>query len=379
MWYGRIKAAVAFFLLPVIVARTYQVTARYPNPVKIPALALRGDQCGLSWDSGTPMAQTDNSTWFVALECPDDMASFEMKVLIADRTWMLGGNHRGNINASATTLYPWFFTYQGSLETTRNVWSPELNNSRDVVYYMPPSFYENTLKVHVNVLVMHDGQNLFEANTAFMGNAWYCQNTLDATIIGGSTDEVLIVGPYNTADRNDEYTYVYDPSEGFGGLGDLYLDWIESTLLPFTTSRYANRVAIERPTLGILGSSLGGLISCYAAWTRPQVYGKAGCMSSSFWWDSNDFQTNVVPNTTALVASGFSKPQIYLDSGTGSVGEVECTAYTLNVFDQLVNNDGFVEGSDVWRYVDPGAQHSESYWGPRFHIPMEDLYPASTI
>jgi hypothetical protein len=33
------------------------------------------------------------------------------------------------------------------------------------------------------------------------------------------------VGAYNTNDRNNEYTYVYDPSEGFGGKGDLYLNW----------------------------------------------------------------------------------------------------------------------------------------------------------
>ena len=125
---------------------------------------------------------------------------------------------------------------QGTLEIAKNVYSNELKNYRDVIYYLPPSYYENTLKVHANVLVMHDGQNLFSAATAPYG-AWYCQNTLDTTIIGGTTDEVLIVGPYNTVDRNDEYTYVFDPSEGFGGKGDLYLDWIESSLLPLTDSR----------------------------------------------------------------------------------------------------------------------------------------------
>ncbi len=41
--------------------------------------------------------------------------------------------------------------------------------------------------------------------------------------------------------------------------------------------------------------------------------------------------------------------------------------------------DGFVGETDVFQYVDEGATHSESYWGPRFHIPMEDLYPSKTV
>ncbi|CAE7362164.1 ybbA [Symbiodinium microadriaticum] len=219
---------------------------------------------------------------------------------------------------------------------------------------------------------MHDGQNLFNKATAYMGNAWMCQESLDTSIIGGTTDEVLIVGAYNTADRMDEYTYVYDPSEGAGGKGDLYLDWIESTLIPLVEDNF--RVDISRERLGILGSSLGGLLSCYAGWTRADVYGKVGCMSSSFWWDENDFQNNVIPGSTP--AKPFN--DIYMDSGTGSLGEKECTAYTANIYDQMVNK-GYVENEQVFKYVDEGATHSESYWGPRFHIPMEALYPAANV
>lgn len=51
-------------------------------------------------------------------------------------------------------------------------------------------------------------------------------------------DEILIVGAYNTIDRNNEYTYSFDASEGFGGKGDLYLDWIESTLVPVVEENF---------------------------------------------------------------------------------------------------------------------------------------------
>ena len=98
---------------------------------------------------------------------------------------------------------------------------------------------------------MHDGQNLFDPATAFLGNAWNIQDTLNPEIVAGKMAEVLVVGVYNTDNRTYEYTYSYDPSEGFGGDGDLYLDYLESTILPFVKNQY--RVELQRESLGILG------------------------------------------------------------------------------------------------------------------------------
>ena len=35
---------------------------------------------------------------------------------------------------------------------------------------------------------------------------------------------------------------------------------------------------------GIVGFSFGGLVSCYAAWARPDAFDAAGCTSPSFWF-----------------------------------------------------------------------------------------------
>ena len=58
------------------------------------------------------------------------------------------------------------------------------------------------------------------------------------------------------------------------------------------------------------GSSLGGLISCYATYTRPTYFNKAICMSSSFWWNSEDFNNKILKNGTYTPSTS-----IYLDSG----------------------------------------------------------------
>lgn len=116
------------------------------------------------------------------------------------------------------------------------------------------------------------------------------------------------------------------------------------------------------------------VLSMVLGWTRSDVYGKVGCMSSSFWWDDNDYQHNVVPNSTPDAPHNV----FYMDSGNGSLGEKECTAFTANIYDQMVEK-GFKEQVEVFTYVDEGATHSESYWGPRMHIGIEDLYPPSTV
>jgi len=63
-----------------------------------------------------------------------------------------------------------------------------------VIVYTPPSYNENTLKFYEDVIVMHDGQNLFNDSTSFGGLAWNIQDALDSLIIDGVVREVVVVG-----------------------------------------------------------------------------------------------------------------------------------------------------------------------------------------
>lgn len=61
------------------------------------------------------------------------------------------------------------------------------------------------------------------------------------------------------------------------------------------------------------GSSLGGLISCYAVYKRPTFFRAGICMSSSFWWNNEDFNNQVITkdynqNTVLYLDSGDSGP-----------------------------------------------------------------------
>ena len=134
------------------------------------------------------------------------------------------------------------------------------------------------------------------------------------------------------------------------------------------------RISIDKGgRLGISGSSLGGLISCYAAWKRPNVYGRAGCISSSFWWNNQDMLNVVLPSR---VMKPSERPLIYMDSGTEG-GEATIMKDTSNVLSYLTKVGGYTKGLNVESFVDQGGQHSETSWGKRFSRPISFLYPIS--
>ncbi len=142
--------------------------------------------------------------------------------ILCDGVWQVGANVATQLTASGSfDVYPWFFTTSGTVALLGSVASPVLNNTRPIIVYTPPSYTENPLKPVTHVLVMHDGQNLFNDSTSFGGLSWRVQDTIDELINAGLMHDVLVIGVYNTAQRTYEYTYSYDSGEGAGGHGNL--------------------------------------------------------------------------------------------------------------------------------------------------------------
>lgn len=275
---------------------------------------------------------------------------------------MTGPNHVFNIPTSSssgsTTLWPSFHPSINAIVDTAPIKSAYLTYSRKLSIYYPISYFDNPYKQY-ELLLMHDGQNLFDPSKAAFGVAWMCQNTTNRLIVEGKIREIIIVGIWNTQERNTEYTYSYDPEEKFGGKGDKYLDFIEKELLPrLKTNELSGRIDNSKP-VSIGGSSLGGLISCYATYTRPKVFQNSICMSSSFWWNSEDFLGKVIPSQPYSPST-----KIYVDSGDSGPSS-DSKNQTLRVYAAL-KSKGYSEGNNIFYYLDKGGQHSEAYWARRF-------------
>ena len=98
------------------------------------------------------------------------------------------------------TIYPSFKPAANKIVDKANVVSKILGNSRKCSIYYPPSFFDNTFKKY-EVLLLHDGQNLFDPSQAAFGTAWLVQNTINEQASQGTMREIVVVGIWNTADR----------------------------------------------------------------------------------------------------------------------------------------------------------------------------------
>jgi predicted alpha/beta superfamily hydrolase len=239
-------------------------------------------------------------------------------------------------------------TVVGRVKVLREVQSPQLDNARDIVVYLPPSY--DSGEGRYPVLYMHDGQNLFDQATSF-GGEWRVDETMEAVAAEGV--EAIVVGIPNMGDeRCEEYSPFVDEKEG-GGCGDAYLEFIVQTLKPIVDREL--RTLPEREHTGIVGSSMGGLISLYGFFKEPDTFGFAGVMSPALWFADRA----VFP----FIEQAPPRPgRIYLDVGTQ---EGETTLRNAREMRDLLGGKGYVEGALLY-VEDEGAGHTESAWAERF-------------
>jgi predicted alpha/beta superfamily hydrolase len=235
-----------------------------------------------------------------------------------------------------------------SLQIMEQLYSPELDCHRDVLVAVPASAALGDQRYPV--VYMHDGQNLFDPATSYMGH-WELAATLADHALEGL--EAIVVGiPNMGRSRRYEYSPFHDPVHGGGG-GDRYLRFLCETLKP--------RIDAAFPTLpdpsatAVAGSSLGGLISLYALFRRPDTFGVAGVMSPALWVAGRAILDYV---RRAPVPGG----RIYLDIGTAE-GEDELRE-ARQLRDLLVER-GYTPGHDLVYVEDEGATHHERAWGRR--------------
>lgn len=149
------------------------VTVMYPETnLQGQQLFLRGDGLGLNWNAGRPVPRVGTDRFALTLDfnAADVGQLVQMKALIGDRYWQMGANEMIELRGFGfnITLYPWFQSSTGRYFVINSIPSPQLGNTRDMVMYIPPSYGENPYKSY-ELLVMHDGQNLFNDSTAFLG------------------------------------------------------------------------------------------------------------------------------------------------------------------------------------------------------------------
>ncbi|MBI3586410.1 MAG: histidine kinase [Ignavibacteriales bacterium] len=229
-----------------------------------------------------------------------------------------------------------------------------LAHERDVIVWLPPS-YSNDETKRYPVLYMHDGQNIFDPTTSYIGYDWHADEVADSLIRVGKIQEIIIVGIDNTADRMREYSD--------SDLGKRYADFIVQQVKPMIDKTY--RTKPDRENTAVMGSSMGGVISFMLVWWYPDVFSQAGCLSNAFWVDDD----KVLKDVRAYKGSKKSV-RIYLDVG-GLEGGMK-QGYDEMV--KLLKDKGYNEGKDLEYFFDKDAEHNEYAWAHRLWRPLTFMF-----
>jgi len=245
---------------------------------------------------------------------------------------------------------------------------------RNVSVWRPP-VSEDVPPLPTGVVYMHDGQNLFNPKTAFIGIDWGVGKTMSRLVSEQIVPPAMVVGVWNTAERLAEYF----PQRAFDTVtdetlreqlvqkygepaGDSYLDFLVEELKPFVDRRYP---VLKGPRYThVMGSSMGGLISLYALCRYPDVFGAAACLSTHF-PHQIDFFLDWLRENLPL------NRRLYFDYGTTGGDEgIEARQMRVN---EVLAEKGYVEGENLVVRRFEGADHSERAWRARVHMPLRFL------
>ncbi|MDJ0755008.1 MAG: alpha/beta hydrolase-fold protein [Ardenticatenaceae bacterium] len=248
---------------------------------------------------------------------------------------------------------------------------------RNVDVWLPPGYRADSKK-RFGVLYMHDGQNLFYKQYSDSGEDWGIVPAMEKLIAAGEVPEVIIVGIWNTDRRLAEYLpqRPFETAQGqkaqkklppdFGNtiLSDSYLRFLVEELKPFIDGEY--RTVGSREHTSVMGSSMGGLVSLYASCQYPDVFSGAGCVSTH--WPAVD---GVMLDYLKEHLPQPGHHRIYYDYGTETLDALY-EPHQLKV-DALMRESGYQGEKDWITRRFEGAEHSESAWRERVHIPLTFL------
>ncbi len=257
---------------------------------------------------------------------------------------------------------------------------------RDIFIWLPDNYQPAQT---YELLIMHDGNMLFDAKTTWNGQEWGVDEHAAMLTKQKRTRPFIVVGIANGGDfRHSEYfpqkvfnhfrleekkrLFALEREKNtplFAGpvRSDAYLMFIVNELLPFMHKHY--RLKKGKQYTHMMGSSMGGLISLYALCEYPNIFGQVASLSTH--WPGAMLQSNHVPQALlqyfkqCLPIAG--QHRIYFDHGTETLDQFY--APFQRQVDAVMEAKGFTS-KDWQTQVFKGADHSENAWRQRLQVPL---------
>ncbi len=242
---------------------------------------------------------------------------------------------------------------------------PALGRTKRVFVCLPADLGKG---VRRPVLFMQDGHNLFDPRDTAYGASWNVHQALDRLSRAGLSAPIVVGVDGGSPHRFDEYSPWVSTNLGtvkallgdgpHGGEGAAYVDWLADDLKPFIDKTYPT----DPDRTWIAGSSMGGLISLYAACRRPETFSKIGAFSPAVWFAETE--------SLACLSTSFpADAGAYVDIGTMETSDPANPAFPTIYLDgaRRVRDALRKRGvADLLYVEDEGAIHHESAWERRF-------------
>lgn len=363
------------FLILIFISISLSVTAQltlhvvsYPAESPDPlSIYVAGNFTG--WDPGDPAYQlTDNLDGTFSITITPAAGLLEFKFTRGDWATVEGNafggylpnrtfNYTGGEAELEIDILTWEDLGPGWSTAAENVfildedfYMPQLDRYRRIWMYLPPDYDVSTNDY--KVLYMHDGQNVFDLATSFAGE-WEVDETLNTLFDEGDEGCIVVAIDNGGGERLNEYSPWAIPLYGVEGLGEYYIDFIVETLKPYIDANY--RTKPEREFTGIMGSSMGGLISTYAGVEHRETFSRVGSFSPAYWiTDSCYIHVEETAHDAAM--------RIY--SIGGELEGISMTA-GLEEMDNALQSAGYTS-DEYLTVIHPDGQHSEWYWAREF-------------
>lgn len=269
-----------------------------------------------------------------------------------------------------------------------NDYKSEFVKPRNVEIWLPDNYGKDP-EQYYRLVLMQDGQNVFNPATSFTGIAWGADHLMDSLIKMNLVVPTIVVAVWNTNLRMREYLPVLEDKNGNPEtlkedflkeyeldklpkdetviLSNAYLKFLVNELLPDLRANF--KISKDRKDITIMGSSAGALLAFKAFCKYPEVFGNAGCLSTH--WPVKGGYAESLQHFIPEWLPAPDNRRIYFDFGSLGL-DAQYKPWQAKV-DKLLQQKGYIRGKNYLTIEAVGADHNEASWKARLHKPFQFL------
>jgi len=231
---------------------------------------------------------------------------------------------------------------------------PQMDTTRRVRVLLPSDYNRSGNKKRYPTVYLQDGQNMFDGESPF--GSWSIRAAQEHIEKQDGIYAIYVLIDHGSDKRITEFSptmpWTKKESKGFE-----YLQWLSKNVKRFIDDNY--RTLPHRDATVIGGSSMGALVSLYAASLYPEIFSKFLIFSPSLW-----FRPSFVTNPNLYLK--LSQAKLYLYAGEKESKSLipQVTRFYNMVVSHAIND------IKIKMNLNRSGTHEEKYWAAEIKVAL---------